>query len=219
LDQITLDLGQTQLANVSDLISSVPIATRGEIWLRVHGDSAADYSLTIVRNSGFGLENNVDIASAQALGPEYKSRRAMLGHLNGSADPSDFYVFEASGPVDLRTIAPSGSSTVDWLDPLLRVYDSEGNLIVADDNSGGGANAAIRLDVAPGEVQRFYVEVTTADPSGTSAVGEYLLSVRGAAPADSLSLPASPVDGGDELAAAVDLLLAEEIDWSASDPT
>ena len=103
LDQVDLDLGQTQYDNVTDVIHDFPIENAGEYFVRVTGDSRTDYSLLLTRNVDFNLEANDDFASAQPLDAVEAGRRWMMGHLNGTSDTSDMYVIRASKPINIET--------------------------------------------------------------------------------------------------------------------
>ena len=94
------------------------------------------------------------------------------------------------------------------LDPLLRLYDSQGTLVAEDDNSSGGLNALILFQPQGAASDVYYIEVAAAESQGEGAAGEYLLEVHdaGVVPAVPMAARAAAIDAA--LAAAV--LAAEQ---------
>jgi hypothetical protein len=181
LDQVELDLGQVFYTNVTDVIDGHEVASTSDHFVRVTGDQGTEYSLVMTRNVSFNLEPNDTRPSAQSLGAQTAGRRWMIGHLDGATDSSDFYVMRATRPVDLETFTPAGAEGefVNVLDPMIRIYDVDGNLLAEDDNSNGGVNAAL-LFRPSGESDIFFVEVLAVPHDGVRGSGEYVLAVRGA---------------------------------------
>ncbi len=68
------------------------------------------------------------------------------------------------------TIAVSMSTTVNTLDPVLFVLDQQENVVIQDDDSGGGLNAALEVLLEPGR----YTVLASGYPGET---GAYRLSV------------------------------------------
>jgi hypothetical protein len=102
--------------------------------------------------------------------------RFVLDNLAFVAPPDvDFYRVDvvAGQSLQIATTTPAGGSGefVNDLDPMIIVYDSEGNFIAQDDNSADGRNAFLDLpDLAGGT---YYIEVVSV---GTT-LGEYTLAV------------------------------------------
>ncbi len=180
LDQLQLDLGQTQYTNVTDVIRNFVVENAAEYMVRVSGDSRTDYSLLLTRNVDFNLEGNDNFASAQPLEAIEAGRHWSLGHLNGTSDPSDFYQIQITGPIGLETFTPAGADYEfsNQLDPLIRLYDHNGNLVAQDDNSNGGVNASLKFKPPDNGNTTYYIEVTAANPDSPAGIGEYVVAVR-----------------------------------------
>jgi hypothetical protein len=79
---------------------------------------------------------------------------------------------------DLYTLNVAASQAVQIdvtstaFDAYVIVYGATGNIVVVDDNSGGGTNARVVRTLAPGT---YYVAATTGIPTG---LGAYTLTVR-----------------------------------------
>jgi hypothetical protein len=91
---------------------------------------------------------------------------------------SDFYEvrLRRRQPLSAATFTPAGKSGefANDLDPSIRIYDADGNLVASDDNSASdGRNA--RVSYRAPRRGRYYVEVTTADET---VGGEYVLGIR-----------------------------------------
>jgi hypothetical protein len=204
LDQIELDLGQTHYDNVNDAIVDYRVNTSGNYFVRVSGDNDIEYSLLMTRNVGFDLERNDDFASAQSLGPEEAGRRWMLGHLDGASDASDFYIMRAPRTIELETFTPAGADGefVNQLDPKIRIYDINGNLVAEDDNSNGGINAGLSFRPERNRSPIYFIEVLSVPHNGVGGAGEYVLAVRGAEAVSDADRPGAPATNA-ILAAAV----------------
>jgi hypothetical protein len=91
----------------------------------------------------------------------------------------DFYAISVTRnkkiKVTTHTPAATSGEFVNRLDPILRLYDADGNLLATDDNSlADGRNA--RLEFKSRGAGLFYVEVA-ASRAGLSS-GEYLLKLK-----------------------------------------
>ncbi|WP_164100707.1 pre-peptidase C-terminal domain-containing protein [Candidatus Laterigemmans baculatus] len=189
--QATLELyaaDGTQLARgVSDALHASEVIadfaaeeTAGTYYVRVSGEGNTQYNLVVTRNAALESTNNDSIASAQELIPSASAgRRWVLGGIDGS---SDFYAVTVEGNrmLTLETDTPgSGSGDfVNDLDPMLRLYDSEGQLVaVDDDGSPVGQNAKLRYKVPKGAGGVYYVEVLSSE-AASPTTGEYILSVQ-----------------------------------------
>ena len=102
----------------------------------------------------------------------------------GSID-TDFYSVEfARGKslvVETQTPAANTGEFVNELDPMVRLYDPDGNLIASDDNSAGdGRNAKLEFKVPRGSGGTYFIEVTISSAVDGTMSGEYTLAVRDA---------------------------------------
>ena len=88
------------------------------------------------------------------------------------------------------------------LDPLLRIYDADGNIVAEDDNSNGNGNASIKFRPPRDEPGIYFVEVTSVETNGIGGMGEYVLAIRGA----ELAVPIAPL--GDDAPVNADLAAA-----------
>jgi len=111
---------------------------------------------------------------------------------------SDFYRINASGgaTLEIETSLPAAKSGefANGLDPVIRLYDSAGNLVASNDNGESDhRNAKLTYKVPKGAAGAYYVEVGAAG----STAGEYVVSVKQA----SVQLPPfivsaiNPADG------------------------
>lgn len=98
-------------------------------------------------------------------------------------DATDIYQVTANvGQVlSLGTTTP-GDNYGDFdnqLDPLVRVYDANFNLVAQDDNSGAdGRNAALNYTVPAGAGGTYYLEVVPSDQTAAPTSGDYVLEAQ-----------------------------------------
>ncbi len=96
----------------------------------------------------------------------------------------DWYSIAASDgdAIDVETATPAAGpgEFVNELDPMLRLYDSAGNLVASDDDSGDGPNAALYYEVPLGGGGQYFIEVIASDATPSPTQGEYVLAVEGA---------------------------------------
>jgi sugar lactone lactonase YvrE len=98
---------------------------------------------------------------------------------------TDTYSFAATAgnKLTIATATPGGGpgQFVNTFDPALNLYDSNGNLVASDDNSGSdGRNALIHYTVPTGASGTYYIQVLASPLTSTPTSGEYALSVKGA---------------------------------------
>ncbi len=98
---------------------------------------------------------------------------------------SDFYevLVDGNRMLEIQSYTPAGGAgePANRLDPLLRLYDSAGNLLASnDDGADDGRNALLRYKVPKNAGGRFYIQVASAADAVDAAVGEYFLSIKGA---------------------------------------
>ena len=111
-----------------------------------------------------------------------------VGNLTGLAfregqSQTDFYqvtVGKKKLHVETATPAAASGEFTNVLDPVIRLWDANGNLVASDDNSGAdGRNAKLSFKAPKGGEGIYFIEVgassETAEPTG----GEYILSVKG----------------------------------------
>ena len=118
------------------------------------------------------------------------------------ADPSDFYAINVDGNsmIRLETFTPAGGAGqfVNTLDPMIRLYDSDGNVVATDDNAApDGRNARLNYRVPRNAGGVYFVEVTASDATAATR-GEYVLSIGGTAGSPPGGNPGGP--GGGNLA-------------------
>jgi hypothetical protein len=99
-----------------------------------------------------------------------------IGEINPAYDP-DYYTYTAAttGVVNFAMDAINNSG----VDSILTIYNSTFVQIARNDDSNGGFNSFISLNVTAGSV--YYIKAT-AYGSGTSATGEYRVSATFIAP-------------------------------------
>ena len=83
--------------------------------------------------------------------------------------------------MEIETLTPTGGpgEFVNEVDPFIRLYDSAGNLVASDDDSGKDNNAKLKFKVPKGAGGTYFVEVTSSLKTDTSTGGEYILRVKG----------------------------------------
>jgi hypothetical protein len=81
--------------------------------------------------------------------------------------------------VETSTPAFKSGEFVNQLDPLLRLYDSSGNLVASDDNSASDKKNATLNFHAPKGGEGIYVIEVTASPASAKPTGEYILDIKG----------------------------------------
>jgi hypothetical protein len=120
-----------------------------------------------------------------------------------SPDPQDVYrVTAVPGQfLNLETFTPSDQSGAfqNTLDPLIRLYDADGNLVASDDNSApDGRNALLSYPVPFFRPNTYFVEVLPSDATPEPTLGEYVLQIQGAAvPEGQPAAASSGVPAGD----------------------
>jgi subtilisin family serine protease len=155
----------------ANLTATIPITTQ---------DSGFGWSEALFHYSGEVVQRAVLDFNSSAAGA-FAFDNLMFEHeVVGPADRSDFFeVTIGNQPLHLETFTPAGrdGEFINSLDPVLRVYDSQGNLVASDDNSASdGRNARLLFRAPRGAAGTYFIEVTTSDPFGQ---GEYLLSIQG----------------------------------------
>ncbi len=96
--------------------------------------------------------------------------------------------------IETQTPAPGGGEFANALDPIIRLYDSAGNLVASDDNGASdGRNARLTYKVPKKQGGTYYIQVDASPGTPSPTQGEYLLSVKKATG----DLPAFRVTGTD----------------------
>jgi hypothetical protein len=156
------------------------------------GGTTGSYLLTFAVNDA-----GTDFASATplSLAPDGTAQRAGI---IASSSVGNFYQFMApfTGALSIRQDAIPGSS----LDSFLTVFDGTQTPIGRGDNSGGGLNSLLTVNVVQG--QTYYVEAAAAPPMGSfggGTTGAYRLTF-------------APIvdDTGEDFASAVPIALAAD---------
>lgn len=140
-----------------------------------------------VANAGFffGEGSLVELDPASAT-PTFVGNTISYGNRNFTGleelpATSDFYRVEVDDKstleIETRTPSRQTGEFVNNLDPMVRVYDSAGNLLAEDDNGDpDGRNAKLKYRVPDGAAGTYYIEVLASTTSVSS--GEYSLSVK-----------------------------------------
>ena len=179
-DGISLDLGQQLPANVDDLIGNYVVPRSGTYYVRATGDPLTKYSLVTTRNVAFGIESDDSSETAQpVVSAEVQGRRWLLGYLD-DADRDLYEISLSTGqPLSVVTQTPADGvgQFANVLDPVVRLYNSAGELVAEDDNSASdGFNASLRYRVPRDEAGTYFLEVSSMSGSR----GEYVVSIQGA---------------------------------------
>ena len=111
---------------------------------------------------------------------------------------ADYYRIniDANSKLEIETQTPASKSGefTNNLDPIVRLYDSAGNLLASDDNSASdGLDAKLSYKVPKGKGGTYYIQVDASPATTTPTRGAYLLSVKNATGA----LPAFQVTNTD----------------------
>ena len=166
----------TTAANFDQVIGNFVATTAGEYYVLVKGTSgagtgSADYSLVVSKGMAIDTEANNSLGTAQAI-----FAAGATGYVSGTSDADDYYRFSvnAGDGVTLRTRTPADGPN-QWtnsLDPLLQIYDSNGNVLSSNDNgSVDGRNSVIRYSFAT--AGEYFIRVSA---QGNTS-GEYVLEM------------------------------------------
>ena len=167
-----LAVAETDATNVDAAIANYYADQAGTFYVRVGGDG--DYALTVNRNAAMDLEDNGGIDSAQPIqSARVNGRQWAIGYVGGDGSPdadTDFYAVTISSrsPLMVRAYAPRAKAGLNTLEPVIRVYDSDGNLLA------GGDGSRVRYRPPRGEEGVYYIELAAADETS----GEYVLAVK-----------------------------------------
>ena len=81
--------------------------------------------------------------------------------------------------IETQTPASSGGEFTNTLDPIVRLYNSAGNLVASDDNGASdGLDAKLSYKVPKGQGGTYYIQVDASPATAVPTKGEYLLSVK-----------------------------------------
>jgi hypothetical protein len=140
-------------------------ATAGAYYLEVRGfseDSAGRYAVTVTAGEIGGSAEG-----AEYLAPGYEGRSSLIG----TPDDSDWYSVEMIEGRPYR-FSLEGAEPDALADPMLTLYDAQGNQIAADDDGGTGVNAYLTFTSPTGGP--YFAAVSSFN--GGSA-GRYMLRV------------------------------------------
>jgi extracellular elastinolytic metalloproteinase len=102
---------------------------------------------------------------------------------DGAPEPDIYRVgANAGATIVAQTLTPGGGpgEFVNLLDPMVRIYDSAGNMVAENDNGAAdGRNASASYLVPAGGGGIYYVEVVPSPLTPASTSGEYVLRVAG----------------------------------------
>jgi len=139
----------------------------GSYYVSVSG--SGDYQLVVNRNAATDLAGNDGLESAQQIdSSRLAGRQWVIGEV-GDGD-SDFYAVQVGGGkwLDVRAYTPDGEAAPNALEPVINVYDADGDLVA----TGSGSKLRFRPPRDAGGT--YYVEVA----GGESTEGDYVLSVK-----------------------------------------
>jgi len=165
--------------NSRQVINNFKAQAAGTYYLHVIGYS--DYSLLATRNADFDTEPNYSIGTAQDLNSAaVSSKQWSHGYVEGWWETDYYRVPVAAGAtLEVQTLLPvhAAGQSANNLDPMVRVYRSDGTLVARDDNSDpDGRNARVRYRVPAAGT--YYVEVAASDATASPTGGEYVVSVK-----------------------------------------
>jgi hypothetical protein len=128
-----------------------------------------------------GISLDIDVTEALAESAHAAGRQWLLGHVGGPDDVSDLFsaTVGKGSLLEVRTYTPAAKSGefVNTLDPVIRLYDADGNLVATDDDSASDRrNAVLKFKAPKGAEGTYFVEIASSDKSPTS--GEYVLAVK-----------------------------------------
>jgi hypothetical protein len=93
------------------------------------------------------------------------------------AAPADWYQVQLGE--NQRLLVETSSVSGSGLDPMVRVYDSAGNLVAVDDNSGpDGRGAVLSYDIPQGAAGTYYIEIVPSTATAETTEGDYILSIH-----------------------------------------
>ncbi len=154
-------------------------------FVRLTGQSGADYSLLVTRNADFHTESNL---GQPPNGQPITASGAVLGHLGsssgeGAAEPllGDDFAFQvrAGDVLLIDTATPGGGpgEFVNRLDPAIELIDPAGTLVAQDANGDAdGRNARL---VHNAVLTGAYTVRVLSEKTENQTDGEYLLRVAG----------------------------------------
>jgi hypothetical protein len=97
---------------------------------------------------------------------------------------ADYYSISADGNsrliIETATPADKSGEFVNDLDPVVLLYDADGNLVDWDDDGASDRrNARLSYKVPKNEGGTYFIVVASSDATATASSGEYILSVQG----------------------------------------
>src|SRR5262249_6620217 len=133
----------------------------------------------VTRGADFSTETNNDLTSAQALTAGPDGRLAALGSVGPDNSADTYAITAAPGQtltIQTATPFPDPNPFAAPLDPMIKVYDPDGNLLAADDNSApDGVNASVTLKVPRLGGRPYFIQVLPSTATAAPTVGEYIL--------------------------------------------
>jgi hypothetical protein len=174
--------GRPGATNLDAVINNLVAPTSGTYYAVVTGFSHRDFQLVLTRGADFTTEPNNDLPTAQPLVASRQRLATALGSV-GPGDPVDTYEILAEEgqtlTIQTATPLPGPNPFAPPLDPMIKVFDAQGNLLASDDNSApDGVNALLTLqahDDGP-----LFIQVLPSAATATPTAGGYILHVSGA---------------------------------------
>jgi hypothetical protein len=197
----TLASGRPGATNLDEVINNFVAPANGTYYVRVVGatipDGKKDYDLLVTHNADFLTEPNENYLASQAqyLVQNPSGNQTALGYLGGN-DAQDVYEVSATGGQTLSIVTSTpfaGSGEyVNTLDPMINLYDPNGNLVASDDNSApDGRNAQLAYEVPAGGDGLYFIQVQPSPLTANPTSGEYTVTVTGGETANAPFVAAS----------------------------
>jgi hypothetical protein len=168
-----LVFGDSESGRLNDAFGVWRSSANGTFYVRVRSDDFTPGSATATGE--YGLTVDPQVVGADRIDIDAVTRRAFFGDSLSSGQDADLFAFEAQGTG--RTIIYAvGSGASPLPDPLLRLYDGDGNLIAINDDILFGdpsLSAEVSAELVGGET--YYAVVEAFDVADG---GSYTLSVE-----------------------------------------
>jgi hypothetical protein len=183
-----LALGRTGPTNVGAIINNFVAPSSGTYYVRIGGDSFANYSLVVTRDADFDTKPNADFLSGPAqmvLSSTTTSGQTVLGYLAGPELNTYQVQMQAGQTLQVQTQTPldgTGGPVSNQLRPRVNLYGPDGTLITTSSGSAADGKNVLLSYICPDDntVGYYFVQVGSANGSA----GEYVLTISGATGAE-----------------------------------
>jgi subtilisin family serine protease len=175
--------GRPGASNVDEVINNLVASASGTYYAVITGTGQRDFDLMVTRGADFSTEPNNDLITAQPVVVQPDGRLTTLGFL-GAGNPAAAYEIAADPgqtvTIQTATPFPGPNSFAAPLDPMVEVFDNNGNLVASDDNSApDGPNASLTLRLPTHGGRPYFIEVLPSTATAAPTMGPYILLVSG----------------------------------------